>query len=297
MLADQDTALAIVHRGKNHRPLLRHCAIHPAIEIKAEQVLAPLSRNRDLADAGISGVLGTDDYELVQLEAPDVQPAEMRSAVRWKLRDIISFPATDAIVDVFEIPEQARYVENRMIFAVAARSEAVDRVVRLIQPRVPGFDVLDIPELCLRNLTALLPQDADGVALIALGSHFAQLVLTCQGILYLARRIDLRPVGNSPRDGGEAASVFDVEALAVELQRSLDYYESHYDRQPITQVVLTSGDERAAAISDSLQTHIGMSVELLDVRELFEVAPGVDPDTRWLGLLAVGAALRTEGAS
>lgn len=292
MPADRETALAIVRRGKSDRPLLRHCAIHPAIEIRAEHVLQPLNSSRELARAAVSGVLGTGDYQLVQVEAPDVQPEELRGAVRWKLKDIVSFPVTEAVVDVFEIPEKARYVESRMVFAVAARAEAVQRVVNLIKPRVRGFDCVDIPEMCLRNISALLPQDQAGVALLVLGERFAQLILTCQGILYLARRFDLaRPA--DPAAGDEEAEI-DSAALALELQRSLDYYESHYDRPAITEVVIASGDARAEQLLGRLEAETGLSITPLDVHDLFEVAEGIEPDTRWPGLLALGAALRSE---
>ena len=291
--ADRETALAIVKTGKG-RPLLRHCAIHPAIEIKAEHVLAPLNRTREFARAGVSGVLSTQDYELVQVEAPEVHPNELRSAVRWKLRDIINFPVAEAVIDVFDIPRQARFVETRMVFVVAARGEAVDRIVRLIKPRVRRFDVMDIPEMCLRNLSALLPQDSQGVALVALGEGFAQLVLTCQGTLYLARRIELRATESSEADG--TASGIDASSVALELQRSLDYYESHYDRPPINEIVIASGDARAEQLRDALITETGMSVEVFDAAELFEVAGGVEPDLRWPGLIALGAALRAQGS-
>jgi MSHA biogenesis protein MshI len=291
MPADRETALAIVKTAKGQRPLLRHCAIHPAIEIKAEHVLAPLNRTREFARAGVSGVLSTQDYELVQVEAPEVHPNELRAAVRWKLRDIINFPVAEAVIDVFDIPRQARYVETRMIFVVAARGEAVDRIVRLINPRVRRFDVMDIPEMCLRNLSALLPADSQGVALVALGDGFAQLVLTCQGILYLARRIEL-PSASDP----EGRAGIDAAGVALELQRSLDYYESHYDRPPINEIVIASGDARAERLRDELITETGMSVEVFEPAELFEVAAGVEPDLRWPGLIALGAALRAQGS-
>ena len=292
MPADRETALAIVRTVRSARPLLRHCAIHPALEIRAEHVLAPLAQGRDLSRAAVSAVLGTDEYQLVQIEAPEVPPEELRGAVRWKLKDIISFPASEAVIDVFEIPGQARYVESRMLYAVAARADAVERVVSLIKPRVRGFDVIDIPELCLRNIASLLPQDQQGVALISLGEHFAQLTLTCRGVLFLARRIDLgRRQEGSP---GETPGDLDVPSLALELQRSLDYYESHFDRPAIADIVVTSGDERAERLLGELVAATGHSVTLLDVEELFEVAEGIEPDTRWPGLLALGAALRSE---
>ena len=290
MPADRETALAIVRSTRSARPLLRHCAVHPSLEIRAEHVLAPLAHNRELGNAAVSAVLGTDEYQLVQVEAPDVKPEELRGAVRWKLKDIINFPPSDAVVDVFEIPEQARYVESRMIYAVAARAEAVKRVVSLVKPRVRGFDCIDIPEMCLRNVAALLPQDERGVALIALGDDFAQLTLTCRGVLYLARRIDLGRRG----DSRAAAEGIDVASLALELQRSLDYYESHFDRPAITEVVVVSGDGRADQLLTGLGTATGHSIRLLEIAELFDITDGVEPDMRWPGLLALGAALRSE---
>jgi MSHA biogenesis protein MshI len=290
MRGERETALAIVRTGKGPRPLLRHCAVHPAIEIQAEHVLAPLSRARELSGAAVSGVLNGADYQLVMVEAPEVPAEELRAAVRWKLRDIVNFPVSEAVVDVFEIPEPARYVEARMLFAVAARAEAVSSMVELVRPRARGFDVIDIPELCLRNLCALLPQDEQGVALLALGEGFAQLVLTCQGVLYLARRIELGRRSEVLSLEGDA----DTEALSVELQRSLDYYESHYDRAPISDIIIASGDERAERLRAPLAAATGRAVQTFDVHELFEVAADVEPDTHFLGLVALGAALRSE---
>jgi MSHA biogenesis protein MshI len=232
------------------------------------------------------------DYQLVQVEAPEVQPAEMRAAVRWALRDVINYPVTEAVVDVFALPEQARYAKKPMVFAVAAHGEAVRRIVELVRPRARGFDVIDIPELCLRNLSALLPQDERGVALLALADGYAQLVLTCQGALYLARRIDLGARSDTlSLDGGVES---DTQSLAIELQRSLNNYESHYDRAPIADVFVASGDARAQQLLEPLRKQTGLDCRLFDARELFDLAAGVEPDTHFSSLCALGAALRTE---
>lgn len=293
MPSDRETALAIVQTPKSGLPVLSHCAVHPAIEIRAEHVLAPLNHSRELARAPVSVVLSAQDYQLVQVEAPDVQPAELRSAVRWSLRDFLSYPVTEAVVDVFDIPEQTRYVDSQMVFAVAAHNDAIRRVVDLVKPRARGFDVIDIPELCLRNLTALLPQDERGVALLAVGDGFAQLVLTCQGSLYLARRIDLTQQSDSLSvDGSETT---DSQALTVELQRSLNYYESHYDRAQIADVFVASGDSRAEQLLKPLREETGLNVQLFNVEELFEVSSSIEPDTHFPALCALGAALRSSG--
>jgi MSHA biogenesis protein MshI len=287
------TALAVVRVRKDGRPLLKHCASHFIAAGGDESPFAALARDRALARAAISGVVSTEDYQLVQVEAPEVLPAELRAAVRWRLRDLIGFDIEDAVVDVFDIPEPPRRAQNRMMFAVAARSSAVQRVAGAIAPHARGLDIIDIPELCQRNLSSLLVQDKKGVALLTLAETFAQLVLTRDGVLYLTRRIDF--THSSPQVHGEVAGLdMDVSTLALELQRSLDYYESNYDQSAITSLVIAPGDERAARLAAALRNEMSLQIELFDVASLFEVQAGVTVENDWSCLMALGAALRAE---
>src|SRR5262245_7506565 len=190
LAGDSRTAVAVVRARKDARPFLKHCASHAIAEGGAEGPLVSLTRERSMARVPVSGVVRTEEYQLVQVEAPEVLPSEMRAAVRWRLRDAIDFDIDQAVFDVFEIPEPPRRANNKMMYAVAARSAAVQRVSGLISAYARGFDVIDIPELCQRNLSALLPQDPKGVALLTLADKFAQLVLTRESTLYLTRRIE-----------------------------------------------------------------------------------------------------------
>lgn len=295
---ETQTALALVRARKDGRPFLKHCALHSSADGGAEGPLVSLTRDRSMARVPVSGVVRTEDYRLVQVEAPDVQPSELRAAVRWRLKEVVDFDLEDAVIDVFEIPDPPRRTHSRMMFAVAARNQAVQRVAGLIAPHARGFDVIDIPELCQRNLSALHPQDARGVAMLTLAESFAQLVLTREGVLYLTRRIELGRGGGFglPRRGGPAAAETDIGALALEVQRSLDYYESHYDQTPIGHLVLAPGDERAAAIAEGLRAEMSVQVELLSVADLFELDDGLSVETDWDCLMALGAAVRADRA-
>lgn len=291
---ERETALAIVQRRKGENPLLKHCGVHPIIEIKPEHIITSLIHGPTLARAPVSGVIGAEDYQLVQVEAPQVPADELRAAVRWKLRDMIDFPLEEAVIDVFEIPQSPRAQEKKL-FAVAARNTAVQRVVELISQRARGFDVIDVPELCLRNLSALLPQDAKGVALLALGDDFAQLVLTRQGVLYLTRRIEFSRRFDKRTDDSSADGDIDAAQLALEIQRSVDYYESHYDQTSITELVLAPSDARSRQLAVALKSETSLDISLFEPERLFEVADGIELDMRWPGLIALGAALRTDG--
>jgi MSHA biogenesis protein MshI len=289
------TAVAVVRMRKDARPFLKHCAVHPVSDSGAEGPLVSLTRERSMGRVPVSAVVRTEDYQLVQVEAPEVLPSEMRAAVRWRLKDAIDFDIDAAVFDVFEIPDPPRRTQNRMMYAVAARSEAIQRVSDVVAPYARGFDVIDIPELCQRNLSSLLPYDKKGVALLTLTDKFAQLTLTREGVLYLTRRIDLARNYDMPRrDPGAGGSDTDASALALEVQRSLDYYESHYDHTPISNLVIAPGDERADALAAELRKEMSLQIELFQIADLFEVDAGLSIDSDWQSLMALGAALRND---
>jgi MSHA biogenesis protein MshI len=293
-LGEDSFALVLVRREGAGKPSIEHCRVHSAngaLGARLSTVLDKLGASR----AATCAVVDAEDYQVVQVEAPDVLPSEMRAAVRWRLRDSISFKVDDAAVDVFEIPESARRTQTRMLFAVAARAAAVERLTSTVQPAAKGFYAIDIPELCLRNISALLPQDDKGVAVLALNESYAQLVTTRQGVMYLTRRIDTAR-RFEPHAQSRSETDLDAGALALELQRSLDYYESHYDQTPIGELVIAPGGERAERVAAALRNETSLRISVLDVREFCNVYKSGDLVTDWPSLMALGAALRTESA-
>ncbi len=284
-------SLALVTREANGKPLLQHCTTQAYSGDAAPHVKLSLDK-LGAARAQACAVIDGDDYQVVQVEAPEVLPSEMRAAIRWRPRDATTFNVDEASVDVFETPIPVRRTEQKMLFAVAARASAVQRIASIMKPASKGFDAIDIPELCLRNIAALLPQDTKGVAMLAVGEGFAQLVLTRQGVLYLTRRIDTSR--RFAPHGEQTGDDIDPAALALELQRSLDYYESQYDQAPIGDLVIAPANERARALADGLKGETSLRIQVLDVREIMNVYKAGELATDWGSLLAIGAALRTD---
>jgi len=212
------------------------------------------------------------------------------------LRDVIDFHIDDAVVDVFEIPDQSRRAQAKMLFAVAARSAAVQRLVSALAPSTRHFDVIDIPELCLRNISALLPQDQKGVATLLLGERFAQLNLTRQGVLYLARRIEYKRGYDIDEEANQDGQNVDAGVLALELQRSLDYFENHYDQAPIGDLVIAPGGPLGAGLALQLQSETSLRIGVINLSETMDGAESVGVPSAEC-LLALGAALRTESAA
>ncbi len=287
----EHVSLAVVRRTHGQRPRLEHCAVIPhgagATDIPGLEATA---RSFDFDRLAVTASLNYEDYQLMLVEAPDVQPSELGAAVRWRLRDALDFHIDDAVIDVFELPAQERRGQAKMMYAVAARSAAVERCSAMITPIAPGLESIDIPELCLRNISALLPQDQVGMALLVLEPRHGQLVLTRQGVLHLARRFDLARVSAEPSaNGGEA---IDAAALALELQRSLDYYESTLGQTPISDLVIAPNSPRATSLAADLGRETNLRMHLLDLAGVLDCRETLSADLERTCLYAVGAALR-----
>src|SRR5271170_1840944 len=243
----------------------------------------------------VSTVLRPEDYQLALIEAPDVPPAELRAAMRWRLKDTIDFRVEDAVIDLFDAPDQHRGGQGRMMYAVAARRSALERYASALSA-IPTFDVIDVPELCLRNLAALLPGAAAGVALLYLGETSATIVLVRGTTFYFARQMNLQTTPAMAANSA-AGSRLDAASVVLELQRSLDYYERHFDQPPITRIAVSPPSLRAAELAQDLGRETGFEVITLDLNVLLNCTTSIEPAAQAACLLAVGAALREEHRS
>jgi MSHA biogenesis protein MshI len=284
--ADRCT-LATVAPLAGGRAAVEGCVVVPGDPAEQRAALAGWLERQPGGAGMVSCVLDPSEYQMLLVEAPDVLPAELKAAVRWRLKDLIDFPVADAVVDVFPIPEAARRTGAKMLYAVAARRHAVDQHVAVMRAAAAAVDVVDIPELALRNLAARLPEAQDGLILLWLTAHSAELHVIKGATIYLTRQVPFSARGHDETDPPPS----DVEAIALELQRSMDYFESHYAQAPLAHLVIAPADARAQRLSAALADHTTLQMQLLDPRRAVDLPDGAGlPDRD--GLIAIGAALR-----
>jgi MSHA biogenesis protein MshI len=289
-----EIAVAVMRRDGG-RPVLERCELLPIDPARGVDAASAALRAAGLPRMPVSTVLLPEDYQLALVEAPEVPPAELRAAMRWRLKDSIDFRVEDAVIDLFAVPEQNRGSHGRMMYAVAARRSAIDRHASALAA-VPTFDVIDVPELCLRNLAALLPAAAAGVALLYLGETTVTIVLVRGTTFYFSRQMNLQPAPLAAAPGSAGARV-DAASVVLELQRSLDYYERHFDQPPITRIAVSPAGARAGDLARDLGQETGFEVASLDLNTLLHCSTPIEPAAQAACLLAVGAALREEHRS
>jgi MSHA biogenesis protein MshI len=293
-VSETEIAVALVRKLDGQRPKVLRIVVEEAPLGFADPVLKKIIGDFDLRKVPVSAVINGADYQIAQVQAPDVPRAELRAAARYSMRDAFDFPIDSATLDVFDLPEQTSSGNKRNCFAIATRGDAVEKLSGVFEKHFRKFDVIDIPELCQRNLAALLPQDAKGVAFLLIRDDFAQLVLTRRGMLYVTRRFEFAQRGEL--NGDEAAEAMelplDPQVLSLELQRSLDYYESHFDETAIADLFIAPAGMRANLLAAELGASTGLRISMFNILDLIDVSFSAEIPDGWLPCMAIGAALR-----
>ncbi|TDY04070.1 MSHA biogenesis protein MshI [Thiohalophilus thiocyanatoxydans] len=297
--------MAVV-RYHAQQPVLSYCEFASASNAERPQVLARLLAQEGLAGMRVSTLLDVGEFDLQLIEAPDVTAEELRAAVRWRIKDRLDYALDEAVLDVFPIPGQQERGRPPMVYVVAARQAQVKRYIDLLENAGADLCCVDIPELAQRNLAVRLNEDARGVAMLSLGPDAGLLTLTCDGVLYLAREIDVgyRALESAaPPPEGKAGGLQlaenllpdqrrALETLVLEVQRSLDYFESHFGLAPIGHLVIAPTPMPVPAMLDYMGENLGVAVRQLELADIVDVEQTTDRSLQAECLLAIGAALR-----
>ncbi len=302
-VTDEGVCLAYVDRAYDP-PGMEVCDYKPCYN-KEEwpALLSSLVDSHGLKRARCSAVMEPGTYSLHLVDAPNVAPDEMHDALRWRVKELIDFPVEEAVIDVFDVPgRNLRGHGGRMLYVVVAHAAAISRRIELIEGAGLKLDVIDVPELAMRNAAELLPEDWDGVALLHMGRHSGRLTLTHRGTLYLAREIHVgiehlqRLRAQDMAEEGRRTSALDnaLDGVVLEVQRALDYYERHCLNPPITSMVMTPVDDLVPGFAEYVGAGVNIAVKPLELDRRLQSLVHLRDNRLRHCLLTVGAALRHE---
>ena len=257
------------------------------------QGLHKLGQAMHLGQYQCAALLKPGEYQLLLVEAPNVPKEELKSAIRWRIKDMIDYHIDDATIDVLDIPpEEGSGGRNHQMFAVAARNDLIQTFVRAFgEARIP-LSVIDIQETAQRNIAALYENEDRGVALAYFAHDWGLLTVTYRGELYLARRLDIglqHLSADSARQEGGA-----LERVAVEIQRTRDHFERQFRSIPLARVLIAPMPDELG-LGEFLRARLGIDSRQIDLREVLAFdGEGPDATTQWRLFHHFGAALRHE---
>ncbi|WP_091938742.1 hypothetical protein [Propionivibrio dicarboxylicus] len=259
--------------------------------------LQRLRGTRKLGSYACTTLIESPDYALTQMEAPPVQPEERREALRWALKDVVSFPVESACIDILDLPSESLPAgRSAGVLVVSASEQAVrDCVAPFVAAKV-RLDVVDVPEMAQRNVAALVADENRGVVFLRVDETGMMLTLIFHGELVAVRRSEMTSLQLTGDEPTQRERV--LERLVLELQRSLDNFDRQYSHIPISKVVVAAFPPVEGLI-DALSQGTYVPLVALNLNGVLDF-PGVpelkDPDVQAKYLLSIGAALRTSEA-
>jgi MSHA biogenesis protein MshI len=287
---DTGTAVATIRQVKSGKPLLEQATFQQhAPGHDADGSVRRIVRDQDLGRKACTTLLGIGQYQLLMVEAPEVPQAELKAAIRWRIRDLIDFHIDDAVLDVFDTPPSGARGVQEHLYAVVARSAVVRETVDRFRNAGAGLDVIDIPELALRNVAAQLDPENSGLALLFFEAERGLITLTRGPTLYLARSLE---IGYTQLNESPAL----MERLALELQRSMDYYDRHFQQAPVTRIAVAPFPGLTPLFVQQLEGQVGIPATRVAIDDVVGVSDPIEDDRAAEIFLAVAAALRAEQA-
>jgi MSHA biogenesis protein MshI len=250
-----------------------------------ESSFKELAARAHLRGLRANGVLAMDKYQVLMVDAPDVPVEELRAAVKWKIRDLIDFHIDDVAIDVFDVPTRTATSPSRSLYVVAARSSAVRGLVDKLFEAGLEIGAIDIVEMALRNLAFADAGEDERLVTLYLERDRGVIVLSHGATLYFTRQLDLGYAGvGDPQVNAR---------LTLEIQRSLDYCDSHLDFGRPSRVAVIPFGAADATFLDALSADIGLPADYFDLARIVAIPEPIGEFTPadWI---ALGGALRME---
>jgi MSHA biogenesis protein MshI len=175
-------------------------------------------------------LVANDDCDIYQVERPEVEDSEMIQAVTWKIKDMINYDVTNAVVDSYPMPVSNKHKEQQ-VGVVAAREAVISSYVESIKATALELNTLDVHELVRSNLEVVQHSAEQSLALLTLTAGNGLLSVYHNTDLYVSREF---PIGIDQLELASSEDESTFDALLLEIQRSVDYFESFYGIGAVT---------------------------------------------------------------
>jgi MSHA biogenesis protein MshI len=250
--------------GEAGRPRLMLAEVQPG-EASAQQRLESMARHIRMRRRSVRILLDRAEYQLLQVDAPAVPAEEMKTAVRWQVKDLLRLPLDEVTLDVAPPPEAPAGGRRAMAYVAAASNDIVKQRMLGFRIFASDVEVIDIPEMAQRNIADRLEEQGRATAVLSVNAAGCLLTASREGTLYFTRHFDLP--GGLSENASERREQLDK--LVLDLQRSVDVLEHQFSFLSVSALWLAP-----FAYADELLTllieHLYLPSRLIDLAAVFD---------------------------
>jgi MSHA biogenesis protein MshI len=192
-------------------------------------------------------------YQLLQADQPQVEENEIYASLAWPLKDLLP-PNVDYVYDFMNPPAQVAGQSKLSVVAIPHKD--IDSISKGIYNAQLNLKGISIEETASVELT---PQSSDAVMSLV-QEHGEEIVLNIvkNNQLYFTRR--LKGFENLGSYSANELSMGITESLCVQIQRSMDYFESQLRQPPVKKVLLKLDTTLTDTLAEQIQDNMGLPV-------------------------------------
>lgn len=237
-----------------------------AVAEALEQLLssyAPGCRNVVTAIQGESVIIR-------QFQIPAIPDEELGSAIRWEAENYLPLPMDQLEMDFAKVGElKGEGPPQYSILIVAAPKELVRQYydifsrcgLNLIAVEAEPVVITRLPLIARGNDTAL-----DSVVLVDIHDQCSNIVVLSRSSLDFSRVIPVGIGGSLQNDEQQKGQIWQqVQAVAGEIGRSVNYYRTHSKGVMADRIFLTGEGSCASGLAESISERTGLTTEVLDI--------------------------------
>lgn len=253
-------AVVEVSSRSTDRGSINRSAFLPAVGMQEQAtVLRQWVDQNDLKNSPCSSLIARHDVQDFQLEKPAVAESEMMQAILWKIADLVNFDVDSAVVDTYQWPRSSKSpVEN--INAVVANANVVQTYVDSIEHSGLDLQVIDTHDLVVKNLHNKLDFSDTTASVLQILEQQSLMTIFHEHDLHVARdfKIGYKDIELS---GPGDESVY--ESMVLELQRSMDYFESSYGKGMIRKLFIFPQTPDIERMANYLQNYVPYELDFI----------------------------------
>lgn len=210
--------------------------------------------NNNLANTQCNIALSISKYQLLQLDRPAVEETELNQALQWAVKEQL-FSDDELVIDYFDTPTAASNANKLNVIATSKQN--VVEIRNGVLKAGLALNIIGVEELATCNLVT--PSDDAIITLKQEEGGQLSLNIVKRNELYFSRR--LRGYENLANFSQEELKMGVVDNLSLEIQRSMDYFESQLRQAPVKKVYISLDTVHQEALAEFIKQVIYISVE------------------------------------
>ncbi len=270
-----------------------------------------------------------------KIKLPQMTEKELSESIQWEAEQYIPFDIVDVNLDVKILETQSQDMDQMDVVLVAAKKDMINDHVAVLNEAGLNPQVIDVDSFAIGNMYEANYgiQDGAAVVLVNLGAGITNVNIIKNGVSIFTRDINVggnqfseeiqKQLGVTFEEaealklGGKSSSQEETadlvvpqevggiiravcDGIALEIQRSLDFYASTNAEESIAKICLMGGTSKIPGLTIAIENKTGIKAEVIDpfynikidekkfdVNHIRSVAP--------CAAVAVGLALRKTG--